>query len=63
MTQVQRSKADVLAIMTRIGIDEELIAEAARILPDPVDLDRDQRVLARFGLSRGGLVDRMGGSP
>ena len=63
MSQAQRSKADVLAIMKRFGMDEDLIAEAARTLPDPVDLDRDQRVLARFGLSRNALVDRMGGSP
>jgi hypothetical protein len=63
MSQTQRSKADVLAIMKRLGLDDDLIADAARILPDPVDLDLDQRVLARFGLSRGGLIDRMGGSP
>jgi hypothetical protein len=63
MSRYQPRKADVLAMMQRLAMDDELIAEAARTLPDPVDLDRDQRLLARFGLSLGHLVDRMGGSP
>jgi hypothetical protein len=32
-------------------------------LPDPVDIDRDEALLAEFGITRSLLVDMMGGSP
>jgi hypothetical protein len=32
-------------------------------LLDPVDLQRDQQILARYGLSPQRLMDRLGGSP
>jgi hypothetical protein len=31
-------------------------------LPDEIDIDRDGAVLARFGITRDRLVDRLGGS-
>ena len=32
-------------------------------LPDPVDTVRDAQLLAHYGLTRGQLVDQIGGSP
>jgi hypothetical protein len=37
--------------------------EAARELPDPVDLDRAVQFLAPHGITLDALVSRMGGSP
>jgi hypothetical protein len=34
-----------------------------RHLPDPIDTERDANALAEYGVSRGSLIDRMGGSP
>lgn len=46
--------------MRRLGMHESL-DEAERVLPDPVDLDRDADLLLRFGLSVDRVVDRLGG--
>jgi hypothetical protein len=37
--------------------------EAARELPDPVDLDRAAELLAPHGITKDALISRMGGSP
>jgi hypothetical protein len=37
--------------------------EAARVLPDPVDLNQVAAFCEHYGLSRGEMIDRMGGSP
>jgi hypothetical protein len=57
-------KQDVLAVLARVGRGD-LIDEAKRNLPDPIDTDRDidQKRLLQYGLTRGQLIDRMGGSP
>jgi hypothetical protein len=57
-------KQDVLAVLARVG-RADLIEEAKRNLPDPIDTDRDidQQRLLQYGLTRGQLIDRMGGSP
>jgi hypothetical protein len=57
-------KQDVLAVLARVG-RADLIEEAKRNLPDPIDTDRDidQERLLQYGLTRGQLIDRMGGSP
>jgi hypothetical protein len=57
-------KQDVLAVLSRVG-RADLIEEAKRNLPDPIDTDRDidQERLLQNGLTRGQLIDRMGGSP
>jgi hypothetical protein len=60
MTSYTRN--EVLAIMRRVGMHDE-IDLAKRELPDVIDLDRDRRLLEQMGLSRTGLVDRLGGSP
>jgi hypothetical protein len=57
-------KQDVLAVLARVG-RADLIEEAKRNLPDPIDTvrDIDQQRLLQYGLTRGQLIDRMGGSP
>jgi hypothetical protein len=59
---VIRSKQDVLETLRRAGA-YGLIEGREEELPDPVDLDRDQQLLAELGITRGLLVDMMGGSP
>jgi hypothetical protein len=57
-------KQQVLDVLARAG-RVDLLDQAKRELPDPVDTDRDvdQEQLLRYGITRGQLVDRMGGSP
>jgi hypothetical protein len=62
MATQQVSKHRVLEIMQRVGLGE-LVRAADRELPDPVDLNRDQALLLKYGLDRERLIDRMGGSP
>ena len=57
------TKAEALNVLRRVGIPAETIASILIELSDPIDLDRDQAVLARYGITREYLVDRMGGSP
>ena len=51
-------------MLARVGRGD-LIEDAKRNLPDPIDTDRDidQERLLQYGLTRGQLIDRMGGSP
>jgi len=58
-----RAKASVLAVLRRAGVPEETLKALDAALQDPVDLRRDGTLLARYGISRDLLVDRMGGSP
>jgi hypothetical protein len=58
-----RSKADVLAVLRRAGIPETTVQRLKAVLKDPVDLRRDENLLAEFGVTRDELIDRMGGSP
>lgn len=57
-------KQQVLAVLARAG-RQDLIEEAKRTLPDPVDTDRDidQERLLQYGLTRGQLINRLGASP
>jgi hypothetical protein len=57
-------RAEVLAVMRRVGM-QDLISDAERELPDPVDVDEVQRFCARHGveMSMDWFVSRMGGSP
>lgn len=58
-----RSHEELARVLRRAGYSDELISEVLRQLPDPVDLQRDQQILARYGLSMERLMDRMGASP
>ena len=59
---MQVTKQEVVNILRRTGLPE-LIDEALRVLPDPVDVEQ----LAAWGQSHDinldNLIDRMGGSP
>jgi hypothetical protein len=57
------SHAEVEQILRRAGYPPERIEAVLRDVPDPVDTDRDAEALFRHGISAGGLMDRMGGSP
>jgi hypothetical protein len=59
---VIRSKQDVLDTLRRAGA-YGLIEGREDELPDPVDIDRDEPLLAELGITRGLLVELMGGSP
>ncbi len=61
--QALRSHEEFRRALRRAGYSDELISEILSELPDPIDLQRDQQILARYGLSPERLVDRMGGSP
>jgi hypothetical protein len=49
--------------MRRVGYPLEVIEEIGAQLADPIDLDRDSRILERYGLTRGRLKEVMGASP
>lgn len=56
-----RSRGEIIDIMRRIGLGDR-VAEAQRILPEVVDLDRDEQLLYGLGLSLDRIVDELGGS-
>jgi hypothetical protein len=58
-----RSKAEVLKVLRRSGVDEETIRALEVALRDPVDIERDANLFGRYGITRDALVNRMGGSP
>jgi hypothetical protein len=57
------SKADGTVLLHMAGFSPERIAAAFAELPDPIDLDRDEAILARYGITRNQLMDSRGGSP
>jgi hypothetical protein len=58
-----RSHEEAARLFRRAGYSDEVISEVLSQLPDPIDLQRDQQILARYGLNPERLMDRMGGSP
>jgi hypothetical protein len=56
------TKDELLSYMKRAGLGE-LVEQAAAELPEVIDEERDQELLARFGLARAQLIDRLAGSP
>lgn len=57
------SHDDFVRLLRRVGYSEELIEEISAQLPDPIDVDRDQQVLNKYGLTRGHLMELLGASP
>jgi hypothetical protein len=57
------SKASVAEVLHHVGFPEDKVNELLAQLADPVDFDRDAAILDRYGVDRGILMDRMGGSP
>jgi hypothetical protein len=46
------------------GYSQEFIDDVLRDFPDPFDSEREGEALfTKYGLSIGGMMDRMGGSP
>ena len=58
-----RSHEEFTRVLRRAGYSDEFIREVLSQLADPIDLQRDGQTLARHGLSRELLMDRMGASP
>lgn len=58
-----RSHEEAARVLRRAGYSDEFIREVLSQLPDPINLQRDQQVLARYGLNPERLMDRMGGGP
>jgi hypothetical protein len=54
---------EVKAILRRVGYSPEQIEDVLREFPDPIDIDHSRDALLRHGISLGGLMDQMGGSP
>lgn len=58
-----RPHREVARVLRRAGYSEEIVSEVLSQLLDPIDLQRDQQILARYGLNPERLMDRLGGSP
>ena len=52
-----------IRVLRRAGYSQELIQEIAAQLEDPIDTERDAHILARYGVTRGHLMDLMGAGP
>lgn len=52
----------VVDTLRRLGYEHEA-EEAARVLPDPVEMEELIQFGDRYGISRSELTNRMGGSP
>ena len=57
------SHAEAEKLLRGAGYSQEWIENALGQLPDPIDTERDGDTLFKLGMSRGTLMDRMGGSP
>lgn len=62
MITMEYSRNEVVATLQRAGYSEEA-KEALHELPDPVDLDSLVAWGQEHGITRDGLISRMGGSP
>jgi hypothetical protein len=56
------TKEQVIALMRRMGLHDR-IPEAEHVLPNVVDVRRDEVILARLGLGIDEATDALGGSP
>jgi hypothetical protein len=57
------TKVEARKVLRKAGVPGAHIEEVLAELPDPFDLVRDEHIYVRHGLTRGVLIDRMGGSP
>ena len=60
---IRISHAEVARILRRAGYPPDVIDEIKAQVPDPIDVDRDEPILARYNLTRGRLMEIMGASP
>jgi hypothetical protein len=56
------SRQHVVDDLERLGY-RQLVPEALRELPDPVDIDRLEAWCSQHGIALDELISRMGGSP
>ena len=56
------SRQWVVDTLRRLGFQEEA-DEAARVLPEEIDLEQLEKFGDQHGISRSQLMDQMGGSP
>lgn len=56
------SKQHVLDVLVRVG-RRDLVDIVKQTFPETIDLDRDQDLFARHGITKDQLMDRMGSSP
>ena len=59
MQVTRQHEVDIL----RITALPDLAEQAYRVLPDPVEYNRAERFLARYGITKDELISRRGGSP
>jgi hypothetical protein len=57
------SKTETTRVLHRAGIPQARIDEILSQLPDPIDLDEAEALLACYGVTREHLIDQLGGSP
>jgi hypothetical protein len=62
-TSTSADRKAVLDGMRRSGVSRERLDEARFALPDPVDMRRDDALLAEFGFDQNARVDGMSGNP
>jgi hypothetical protein len=60
---VRVSHAEASRVLRRVGYPPEVIKEILAQLADPIDPNRDSKVLERYGVTREHLMGRMGASP
>jgi hypothetical protein len=58
-----RTHEEAARLFRRAGYSDEFISEVLSHLADPFDLERDEPILARYGLTQERLTNRLGGSP
>ena len=63
MARQTRTKQQIMSLLRRLGNENNEVDEAERLLPDPVDLDRDADLLRKLGLTVDSAVNELGGSP
>lgn len=58
----ERTRSQIEQVMRRVGLSDR-IEEAHRVLPEVVDLDRDEQLLIGLGLSMDRIADALGAGP
>jgi hypothetical protein len=58
-----RTHADTRKVLARAGVPSDRVEAALAELPDPFDVEREEPILARHGITIGLLMEAFGGSP
>ena len=57
------NKAHIARVLDRAGNNSALVDEMLMLFHDPVDEAQLETVVRRYGITRGVLMSRLGGSP